>query len=348
MGTVIEKFFHWVHKNFFHCIILSYVVAGFLPGLGYWIRDVNFGKFVFFDGSPIKLSLPLLMLSLLLLNAALGIQKAELVNLFKHPKILVSGLVANLVIPIGFTFVVSMLMGFWHNPDEVQNILVGLALIASMPIAASSTAWAQKSNGNLALSLGLVLFSTTLSPWTTPLGLHSVGLMATGDYADDLHEIAGAGTGAFLFISVLLPTALGILLHFLLPENTAQQIKKPVKDLNLLNLILLNYANASIVLPQVFQTPDWDFIFVTVLIAGSLCVFAFLTGGMLAYLFKSSAAEKSSLMFGLGMNNNGTGLVLASLSLSDHPTVMLPIIFYNLLQHIVAGYGDSKLLLKSS
>jgi len=39
----------------------------------------------------------------------------------------------------------------------------------------------------------------------------------------------------------------------------------------------------------------------------------------------------------LGMNNNGTGLVLASLTLSSYPNIMVPIIFYNLLQHIVAG-----------
>ena len=45
-------------------------------------------------------------------------------------------------------------------------------------------------------------------------------------------------------------------------------------------------------------------------------------------------------MFGLGMNNNGTGLVLASLTLAAHPAVMLPIIFYNLVQHVVAGIVD--------
>jgi hypothetical protein len=42
-------------------------------------------------------------------------------------------------------------------------------------------------------------------------------------------------------------------------------------------------------------------------------------------------------MYGLGMNNNGTGLVLASLVLSSYPRVMVPIIFYNLVQHLVAG-----------
>ncbi len=45
-------------------------------------------------------------------------------------------------------------------------------------------------------------------------------------------------------------------------------------------------------------------------------------------------------MFGLGMNNNGTGLVLASMALADHPQVLLPIIFYNLVQHLIAGTVD--------
>jgi len=42
-------------------------------------------------------------------------------------------------------------------------------------------------------------------------------------------------------------------------------------------------------------------------------------------------------MYGLGMNNNGTRLVLASLVLASYPRVMVPIIFYNLVQHLVAG-----------
>ena len=45
-------------------------------------------------------------------------------------------------------------------------------------------------------------------------------------------------------------------------------------------------------------------------------------------------------MFGLGMNNNGAGLVLASMALAHHPQVLLPIILYNLVQHLVAGFVD--------
>ena len=40
------------------------------------------------------------------------------------------------------------------------------------------------------------------------------------------------------------------------------------------------------------------------------------------------------------MNNNGAGLVLASMALADHPQVMLPVIFYNLAQHLIASIVD--------
>jgi BASS family bile acid:Na+ symporter len=69
-------------------------------------------------------------------------------------------------------------------------------------------------------------------------------------------------------------------------------------------------------------------------------VFAFASGWLVGRLFRADGSGRVSLMFGLGMNNNGTGLVLASMALADHPRVLLPIIFYNLVQHLVAGSAD--------
>ncbi len=48
---------------------------------------------------------------------------------------------------------------------------------------------------------------------TTPLALHAVGFMARGDYAEDLHELASGGAGAFLAVGVILPSLLGIALR---------------------------------------------------------------------------------------------------------------------------------------
>jgi bile acid:Na+ symporter, BASS family len=51
-------------------------------------------------------------------------------------------------------------------------------------------------------------------------------------------------------------------------------------------------------------------------------------------------SRRASLVFGLGMNNNGTGLVIAAGAMSGYPLVLLPILLYNLLQHLAAGAAD--------
>jgi BASS family bile acid:Na+ symporter len=330
---------HVVHDHFIWLLLGSYAVAAVSPALGLAIRNVSFGEVTAF-GDTTKVTLPVAMLAFLLLNAGLGVQTGELKNLLRHPLALVGGLAANLLVPILYIFAVSQTMRLWHNPDEVQNILVGLALVASMPIAGSSTAWSQNANGNLALSLGLVLFSTFLSPLTTPAALHSVGLMTTGDYAEDLHELASDGTGGFLAISVIVPSLLGIVARRALGDARITSARPLLKLLNSIDLLLLNYSNASVSLPQTIADPDWDFLAVILAVVVTLCVLAFAAGWLIARWLKADPAQQVSLMFGLGMNNNGTGLVLASMALADHPRVLLPIIFYNLVQHLVAGCVD--------
>ena len=157
-----------------------------------------------------RLSLPALMLALLLLNAGLGVHANRLRGLVRKPLPLAAGLLGNLFVPVLFVLAVSQVMRLWHNNDEVQNILVGLALVASMPVAGSSAAWSQNANGDLALSLGLVVLSTCLSPLTTPAALHAVGWVAHGQYAASLHGLAAGGVGVFLVACVLVPSVAGI------------------------------------------------------------------------------------------------------------------------------------------
>jgi bile acid:Na+ symporter, BASS family len=172
--TRISEISRFVHENLIWLLMASYVIAAIFSSLGLRIREDSFGEFSFLNEKT-RASLPMLMLAFLLLNAGLGIQASELRNLLRSPRPLIGGLAANLVIPVAFIFAVSIVMQVWREePDEVQNILVGLALIAAMPIAGSSTAWAQNANGDIALSLGLVLFSTLFSPITSPIAFDLV------------------------------------------------------------------------------------------------------------------------------------------------------------------------------
>ena len=338
-ASALHRLSHLVHQRFIWLLVCSYLIAAVYPAWGLAIKNVAFGELHVWQ-ERIHVSLPMLMLSFLLFNAGLGVEIAQLKSGAKGFVVLAAGVAANLAVPVAFIFVVTQIMRLWHNPDEVQNILVGLALVASMPIAGSSTAWSQNANGNMALSLGLVLLSTFASPFTTPLALHSVGLMTTGDYSEDLHELAAGGTGGFWAICVIVPSLFGMGVRGLVGATAVATARPYLKLINSVVLLVLNYANASVSLPEAITNPDADFIAVILTIATTLCVVAFASGWLIAWLLRVDRGDRTALMFGLGMNNNGTGLVLASLALADHPRVMLPIIFYNLVQHLVAGGVD--------
>jgi BASS family bile acid:Na+ symporter len=337
---------HFIHHQFLWLLTGSYVLAGVAPAWGLGIRNVTFGHVTFW-GASTRISLPLVMLAFLLLNAGLGVEAGRLRTLLRNPGILLGGLAANLLVPIAFIFAVSIVMRIWHNPEEVQVILVGLALVAAMPIAGSSTAWTQNANGDLALALGLVLASTFLSPLTTPITFDLVEQMATGEYAQALDALEGSSTGLLLLFGVLLPSLVGMAGRPVLGAAALRSAAPLLKLVNSVNLLLLNYANAAVSLPHMVADPDWDFLAVTIAIVVGLCV-AFASGWYLARLLRADPARRAALMFGLGMNNNGTALVLASLALAHHPRVLLPIIFYNLAQHLVAAAADAFLLQNST
>lgn len=339
----VELLAHFIQHYFIWMIVSSYFVAALLPGFGIWMREVDLGSIIL-PQNKIDVSLPPLMLSLLLFNAGLGVKHQELAQLAHKPQLLLAGLAGNLVTPLSFIMGISLVMARWHNPEEVQHILVGLALVAAMPIAGASTAWAQNANGNLALSLGLVLSTTLLSPLLTPLVLHAVGFVTTGDYAEDLHELAADGAVSFLSLWVVLPSLLGLLAQRVIGGQRLASAKSAIKLVNYIILLLLNYSNASLSLPTALSQPDFDFLAILLAIVVALCLSAFATGYLVARIFRVGQTNAVSLMFGLGMNNNGTGLVLVSIALADHPEVMLPIIFYNLVQHFMASLVDFTML----
>ena len=130
---------------------------------------------------------------------------------------------------------------------------------------------------------------------------------------------------------------MGIAVRSLFGEKRIGKVLPYLKLVGVLDLLFLNYSNAAIALPQAFAHPNFYFLGMVIVSTLSLCVCSFFAGWKIAKYHRSGLKDQASLMYGLGMNNNGSGLVLASTQLHAHPLVMLPIIFYNLEQQIIAG-----------
>lgn len=323
-------------RHFLLLLFAAYALAAAWPALGLAAKQCTLARIDAGTG-PLVLSVPMALLGALLFNAGLGTSARQLIGVIRSPMIVLAGLTANLLVPIAFLAALNLAMKFWHSRIEAQNLMLGLAVVAAMPVAGSSTSWSQHSNGNVAVSLGLVLSSTFLSPFTTPLVFGTIIRMTDGQLAELIDKLSGHQTGQFLLACVVVPSAAGLLSRSLLGVERAVRLKPVLRFVNSGIILFLCYCNASMALPQVFASPDWDFLLIVLLAATTLCGAAFATGWGVARLLDADRCQQRSLMFGIGMANNGTGMVLAASSFGGQPLAAIPVLVYNLVQHIVAG-----------
>lgn len=320
-------------------VIFAYIFAALTPDTGSWIKNYSFGSLTVIHQS-FSFSLSAIMLAILLFNAGLGIKLNDLKTLSEYKKPLLLGVIGNAIISFTFLTLLSLITRYLNDQARSHDILVGIAVVASMPIAGSSTAWSKTAGGNLPLSLALVLLTTILSPILTPITLHSVGYQIYGAYSDELHNLAGGAVILFLITWVIIPSILGVLIRLITKHSFYLIIDPYLNLINIRMLLLIIYSNASVYLPELISNPDLKFIALALMSAATLCFSMFFAGFQISRIFSLPRSETASLTFGLGMNNNGGSLVLASTELHSHPRVMLPIILYILLQHISAAYTD--------
>lgn len=323
---------HRDQHHFLWLVIATYILAGLVPHPGLLARQCLIPVL-----GEIRLSLPMLMLALLLFNSGFAATLSQPGTVWKSSWPVVAGVLVNLVIPLVFLIGLRFVLLAWPDAQEANCLLLGLAVVAAMPVAGSSTAWSQNCNGNVALSLGLVLLSTFLSPFTTPIVLASIGGLSAGAPADALQRMSGQGTGGFLLACVAIPSALGLLARRIIGEKRGASVKSCLKPLSTLVLLFLCYGNATVALPQVMANPDWDYFALVLLAVVGLCCTAFASGWLLSRWLGVDPHDQRALVFGLGMSNNGTGLVLAASALDTLHWAVVPVLAYNLVQHLVAG-----------
>ena len=336
---LLTRLSHLIHRYFVGLLISSYIIAGFFPRFGEWLRRISLGQASGF-GETTSLSLTMVLLAVLLLNASLSLEKIR--DLIRSPQLLLVGLGANLFLPIIVLYFASLILTVIGTPEHLQAIIVALALLSTVPVAGASTAYTQNTDGDVPLAVGLVLLSIFFSPWLMPISLHFINVVAIGDYTPALAQLKGGAPTLVLLLSVLLPSLVGLGLRPLIGADRIQSAKPTLKLTNSICLLILNYTNASIALPQVFASPEWGFLIITLTFVILLCSVDFLAGWWLGRLLKAKTSQCYALMFGVGMNNNGTALVLASLAFVNQPKILIPIILYNLVQNLIAS-GASRI-----
>ena len=333
MKRAITHVGRFLQGNLLWLLILAYALGAVWPAVGLWIRGApGTGA-----GSGWLLKV---MLALLLLNAGLRLDTHQLRRLARRATLLGTALGTSVIVSGLYVLCLAALVGRWASANTAQEIVLGLAVVAAMPVAASSTAWAQNADGNLALSLGLLLVSTLFSPLAALVILHTTGTVMGSIGMPAIAPLVSQVATVFLTLWVILPVIAGLVLRWMIGGARVQQKKPYLQLINLVILLVLNYANASLALPSVLSRPEpLTLVFVTALTLG-LAVVSIEAALLVSRLHDVDAPERASLLFAMGMRNNGAGLVLVATAMAQPGSALLPIIVYNLIQHLTAAVVD--------
>lgn len=331
----ISALLKWIHVHFLWLLIGCYVFAAFLPEPGLVIRKLSWG-----NPYAGEITAPMLLLAVLLFCAAAVVRWEQVWQLLRRPGILIMGLVCIWLVPSLFVGMLGWVVPLLLGETATSGTLVGLALVAAMPVANSSVAWTQNSRGNVALGLGLIVLTILLSPIATPQVLKLMGLALSPQDTAQCHELVKRFTGTFFIVWVILPSLAGMLFNRVAGAEFIERKRSWIRFVSALALLALNYTNASLALPGLFERPVWRAIFLAGGLAVALQVLGVASAWLLARMTSLDRESTTALVFAFSMKHTGLALVLAGEVLQQEPRVILLIVLATLLQHILAGFVD--------
>ena len=189
----MKRVFKFIEKYFFIIVLLAVVISLFWPDSFKWVLSEYNG-----------INILNLLLSIILFTMGTTLKVDDFVNVFKKPKEISVGLLAQYIImPV---IAISLAKIFSLN----DALTVGIILVGTVPGGTASDVITFLSNGDVALSVSLTAVSTVISPILTPI----ITLLLIGN---QIHF-----NPIDMFISILeiviIPIILGLALNYKFPK----------------------------------------------------------------------------------------------------------------------------------
>jgi len=330
MGDRLARF---LRRYFLWWLLACYGLAAVWPKPGLVMRRWEWSP-TGFDQVPF--SLPLLLLAVMLFSAAILTDVSQVRIISRHPLVLAAALAAVWLGPALVVLVAGAIVPLAVDGAATAGLLVGLALVAAMPVANSSVAWTQSANGNLGLGIALVVLSILLSPWITPSLLTLLGMSLSEGERAYCEALVNQFSGVFFIIWVILPTAAGFFCRYLLTPGRVAAAGCWFTLASTAALLLLNYINSALAFPEIRQSTT-VLLLATAILAILLSVVGLCFGWLIAWLVRLKPETRTALVFGLSMKHTGLALILAGAVLSREPLAILMIVLATLVQHLMAA-----------
>ena len=301
----MKKISEFIGKYMAFIVLVIAALALFLPGTCLWIQTkwINY------------------LLMVVMFGMGLTMKLADFTVVFRQPRDVITGCVAQFVIMPLLAFGLGKIFGL---SDE---LLVGVVLVGTCPGGTSSNVITYLSGGDTALSVGMTSINTLLAPFLTP-ALTYLYLRTT--VSVDVKSM-------FLSIIqvVLVPIGLGLLINKFFGKYT-QKITDLLPTVSVTAICLIVAAVVSHNSAKILST---GLVIFAVVILHNLL--GYLCGYLVAVLFKMDLPRKKAVAIEIGMQNSGLATSLAGSAFPNMAMATVPgaifSVWHNISGAILAG-----------
>lgn len=238
-------------------------------------------------------------LAVVMFGVALGITTSDFKQLFKHPRLVILGVLSQFVLLPFATYLLVVLI----KPQP--SIALGMMMVAACPGGNISNFMTHLAKGNTALSVSLTAFATFLAMVMTPLNFQFYGNL----YQPTAHILQTIELDPLELVKVVLlilgiPLVLGMFVRHK-KEHLAMKLSKFLKPLSIIvfvALVIIALFNNL----DIFQ--EFGHHVIAIGIAHNLLAIGL--GYLVARLFKLSIQNQKTLAIETGIQNSGLGLLL--------------------------------------
>lgn len=243
---------------------------------------------------------------------------------FKNPRNLIVILLVTAVFMPLLAYLCATLL-FSGNPQ----VICGVVLEYSVPVAVTSFMWVSIFGGDAALSLAAVLVSTVLSPFTIPATLQ----LLLGQTV----EVNTATMMVDMLVMIAIPALAGTAVNELSHGWGNAKLSPVISPATRLLTLVVMAANATALHDYVFNMTAQR-----VEVAGFILIFAisgFVWGIVAGKLLKLPYAGLATMGFSCGLRNISSGAVLASQFFPGE--AIFPVMCGTLFQQVLASFAGN-------
>lgn len=257
------------------------------------------------------------LLGLIMFGMGLSIKLEDFKLLFKKPKEVIIGVIAQFVV---MPFLAFVLVKVFSLPPEIA---IGVILVGASPGGTSSNVITYLSKGDVALSVAITSCTTFLAPIMTPFLIYIL--------AGESIQIDMFGMFYSIVQVVIVPIILGAIIHKFFPKfaDLMEGVLPLISTIGIIAII------ASIVSKNSQNLLSSSFMIV--LIVALHNIFGYLLGFLIGKITKQPLAKIKAISIEVGMQNSGLAASLAVTHFALYPLASVPAAIFSVWHNISGG-----------